>query len=79
MYAVKLENKVDDHDLIIPFEDIRRFNHSMVEIIIIPKNEPVLNRKNNLQLILDKYKDVHPFEDIDDAVIWQQKVRDEWH
>jgi hypothetical protein len=79
MYAVKLENQVNDKDLIIPFDQIKRFNHREVEIIIIPKDNQVEHKKNHLLDVLDKYKNVHPFEDISDVISWQRKIRDEWN
>lgn len=78
MFAIRLEDTIDNHDLVIPFEKLKMLNHQNVEVIILPKLHQVAKSKVTLSSILTKYKDTKPFADIKDSVEWQRESRNEW-
>lgn len=79
MYAVKVNDLINDRDLVIPFDKIKQLNHKNVEIIILPNNKNTkINIKGRLEKIFAEYKGVHPYSDITDAVEWQKEIRNEW-
>ncbi len=79
MYAVRLEEEVNDKDVVIPFHILKPLNHQQVEIIIISKSEKVTKSKpTKFAQIFAKYEGVEAFSDIENSVEWQKRARDEW-
>ncbi len=80
MNTVSMSEMVNNHDLVIPFELLKRLNHQEVEIFVFPK-ETTEKSKSTSKTLLDlfkKHKDVNPFSEITDAVLWQKGIRNEW-
>ena len=79
MYAVRIDEVVNDKDIVIPFELLKSLNHQDVEIIVISKPRVSSPDKHRFSKILSKYSGTKAFEDILDPIAWQKKVRDEWN
>ena len=77
MYAVKIEDVINNHDLIIPFDKIKGLNHQEVEVIVFPKVVPS-GKKGKLKSIFNKYRGIALFSQIKDVSDWQRELRSEW-
>ena len=78
MFAIRLEDIINDKDLVIPFEKLKMFNHQDVEVIILPRQRQSNTTKSSIMDVLSKYKGCTPFNNIHDSVEWQRKIRNEW-
>ena len=78
MYAIRIDEVINDKDVVIPFSLLKSLNHQDVEIIVISKPKTSIVDKNRFSKLLSKYSGVSAFEDIIDAISWQKKVRNEW-
>jgi len=67
MFAIRLEDMIDNHDLVIPFEKLKMFNHQDVEVYYLTKLRQVIKNKATVSSILNRYKDTKPFSDMKTA------------
>ena len=78
MFAIRIEDIINDKDLVIPFEKLKMFNHQDIEVIILPRERQSNITKSSITDVLSKYKGCTPFSNIHDSVEWQRKIRNEW-
>ena len=78
MFAIRIEDIIEDKDLVIPFEKLKLLNHKDVEVIILAKQHQESNKKYKISDILAKYKNINPFDKIKNASEWQRDLRNEW-
>ncbi len=79
MHAIRMSEVVNSHDVVIPFELLKPFNHQKIDILVFSTNQPSDNlSKNNLLNVLNHYAHVKPFEKVEDAKDWQRNIRNEW-
>ncbi|MBF0241766.1 MAG: hypothetical protein HQK64_04720 [Desulfamplus sp.] len=83
MNAIRIKQTVTPDGIIIPFNTVQQFKGKEVEIIIsdtdmiISKVRKKNSLKQNLADVLEKYKEVKPFKNID-PLSWERKIRNEW-
>ena len=79
MEGIRLNQTVNNHDIVIPFDMVKPLNHQEVDIIIFPKKAALLNAaKSTLAAVFEQHKNITPFQEITDSVIWQKNLRNEW-
>lgn len=80
MEGIRLNQTVNNHDIVIPFDTVRLLNHQEVDIIILPKKtSTALNsQKSTLAAVFERNKNVTPFQEINDPIAWQENLRNEW-
>ena len=80
MQAIRFNQTVNSHDIVIPFDMLKSLNHQEVDIIVFPKksDSSLLSAKNTLAAIFKQYKNIRPFKEITDPVSWQKNLRNEW-
>ena len=84
MESIRIKQTVTPEGISIPFNKVRKFKGEQVEIIIsninVSKAKKVTrgsSLKKNLKEILEKYKDIKPFKNID-PLDWEREIRNEW-
>jgi len=84
MESIRIKQTVTPEGINIPFNKVRKFKGEQVEIIIsnIGEIKPAkITRPSsltkNLKEILEQYKDVKPFKNID-PLEWEREIRNEW-
>ncbi len=84
MESIRIKQTVTPEGINIPFNKISKFKGEQVEIIIsnIDGSKPKKtikgsSLKKNMKEILEKYKDVKPFKNID-PLDWEREIRNEW-
>jgi hypothetical protein len=84
MEAIRIKQQISTQDITIPFDRVRQFQGTRVEIIILPDTEderfPTIRKsslKQALKDVFEQYHDVKPYTRID-PVQWQKEIRNEW-
>ena len=70
--------RVENHDIVIPFELLKSLNHHEVDIVIFPKKSKPPSEKDDLMSLLKRNKKTDPFQKVKNPVLWQRKIRSEW-
>ncbi len=80
MGSIHVNQVINNHDIVIPFELLKPLNHQEVDIVIFPKRTifPIAREKNALVKLLGQNKKIKPFQNIKDPVVWQRNLRNEW-
>jgi hypothetical protein len=80
MGSIHVNQVINNHDIVIPFELLKSLNHQEVDIVIFPKKatSSVERKKNALAKLLGQNKKIKPFQNIKDPVVWQRNLRNEW-
>lgn len=84
MEPVKIRQTVTPEGIVIPASKISRFKGKQVEITISgidiaesTGTTPKSSLKKSLKSVLEQYRDVKPFKDIE-PLEWEREIRDEW-
>ncbi len=84
MEAIRIKQHISTQGITIPFDRVRQFQGTRVEILIFPDIEeefsPTVQKsslKQALKNVFEQYHDVKPYTYID-PVQWQKEIRNEW-
>jgi hypothetical protein len=76
--AIVVKGTLIDGMNILLKESINSFYGEEIEIIIRPIQQKKKDIVNDIKQVLESYKGVIPFKDIQDPVQWQRQIRSEW-
>lgn len=76
MNTITIQGKIEK-GIIQLSETYKKYENATVFLIIVLENEKQ-NQKQALTNIFNSMKDVKMFENIENPVEWQKKIRDEW-
>ncbi|HND86726.1 MAG TPA: hypothetical protein PK971_00280 [Saprospiraceae bacterium] len=78
MEALEFSTKIENGLIRLPHR-YRMYEDAFVRVIVLAsKPQVILKRKRNLAEVFNKMKDKEMFARIDDAALWQKKLRNEW-
>lgn len=78
MNAVEFSGKIKKGKIIVP-KEYQGYDNELVRIILLFDNVEKINQnKENLKMVFSKMKTEKMFSAIDNPVLWQKNIRDEW-
>lgn len=78
MNAVEFSSKIKKGKIIVP-NQYHEFDNENVRIIMLfDESKKEVSKKENLLITLNKMKTEKMFDTIENPVLWQKKLRDEW-
>jgi hypothetical protein len=78
MNAVEFSGKIKKGKIIVP-KEYQSYDNELVRIILLFDNVEKINQnKENLKKVFNKMKTEKMFSVIDNPVLWQKNIRDEW-
>ncbi len=78
MNAVEFSGKIEKGKIIIP-KQYQEFDNENVRIIMFfDESKKEMSKKEKLLITLNKMKAEKMFESIENPVLWQKKLRDDW-
>ncbi|WP_375563064.1 hypothetical protein ACE193_11250 [Bernardetia sp. OM2101] len=81
MEALEFKGKIEKGMIRLPSE-YKDYDEQQVQVIVLIKkpikNLDSINKKEKIRLALQKMATITMFSKIDNPVLWQKKLRDEW-
>lgn len=78
MNAVEFSGKIENGLIVVP-KEFQDFESDAVRVILLfEKRDIVKSKKENLKEVFNKMKSEKMFSTIDEPVLWQKTMRDEW-
>ncbi len=78
MNAIEFSGKIKNGQIVVP-KKYQGLDNESVRIILLFDNVDKINQnKENLKKVFSKMKTEKMFSAIDNPVLWQKSIRDEW-
>ncbi|WP_264534763.1 hypothetical protein [Flavobacterium sp. N1736] len=77
MNAVEFSGKIEKGKIKVP-KEYQNIDKSVRVIMLFEDADNVVSKKENLRNTLIKMKNEEMFSSIDNPVLWQKKIRDDW-
>ncbi len=78
MNALEFSTKIEKGLIHLP-QEFQAYNDTFVRIIVLVETPTVpSNKKEKLLATLKKMKHLNMFSSIENPILWQKKLRDEW-
>jgi len=78
MNAIEFSGKIKNGQIVVP-KKYQGLDNESVRIILLFDNVDKINQnKENLKKVFSKMKTEKMFSAIDNPVLWQKNIRDEW-
>lgn len=79
MMTAEFSIKIEEGIIRIPVH-LETYNDSFARVILITEESASLaERKRKLKEVVMKMQEISAFNSVDDPVVWQRQVRDEWN
>jgi hypothetical protein len=77
MNALEFSTKIEQGLIRLP-KQFESYQNAYVRIIVLVEPEPPMTQRERLLRIFKQMQQVKMFESIENPLIWQKKLRDEW-
>ena len=77
MNALEFSTQIEQGMIRLP-KQFEKYQNAFVRIIVLVEPEPPRTQRERLLRVFEKMQHLKMFENIENPLIWQKKLRDEW-
>ena len=76
MNTIEFSGTIKKGQIILP-KQFSTLENRLVKVTLVVENDKNINKKNLLK-VFDKMKTTKMFSNIENPILWQKQIRDEW-